>query len=159
AVARVEFRIELREALAIDPAREGIGAVLDRPALEAAQALQHVLRPADRFAELTVAHDVDAGLGLLAHDVGDGGSEAFLIGDLVERLAGLLEPQESLQRLGPDEAAHVGGEDAVRAVLHGLNLPAHHSHASPTSSVATVSGAPTLKYSQKPMRMPRLAAR
>ena len=69
--ARVELGIELGEPLAVGAALERIGAGLDRPALEAAQALEHVLRPADRFAELAVADHVDAGLGLPAHDVGD----------------------------------------------------------------------------------------
>src|SRR5262249_23363659 len=94
-----------------------------RPALESAQALEHILRPADRFAELAVAHHVDAGVGLVAHDLADGLRQALLIGRSVERLAALLEPQEVKQRLRPDEAADVAGEDAVRATLHNGFMP------------------------------------
>ena len=46
------------------------------PQLEARQALQDVGGPA-RLAELAVADDVEAGLGLLAHDIVDGLSQAF----------------------------------------------------------------------------------
>jgi hypothetical protein len=51
------------EALALE--RHG-GLLLDRAALEAAQALQRILRPDDRFAELAVAYDIYARLRLLA---------------------------------------------------------------------------------------------
>ena len=77
AFAGIELGIELGETLAVDAARERIGAGLDRPPLETAQPLEHVLRPGDRFAELAVADDVDADLGLLAHDLGDRIRQAF----------------------------------------------------------------------------------
>jgi len=48
-----------------------MGARLDRPALEAAQALERVLRPADRLAEFAVARRVDADLGLPHHNFGN----------------------------------------------------------------------------------------
>jgi len=52
--------------LALD--RHG-GLLLDWAALEAAQALQHILPPDDRFAELAVAYDIDARLRPLASRV------------------------------------------------------------------------------------------
>ena len=79
-LAGIELGIELGEARAVGAARERIGARLDRPPLEAAQALDHVLRPADRLAELAVAHHVDAGFGLPAHHLGDRVGEAFVVG-------------------------------------------------------------------------------
>ena len=118
ALAGIELGVELGELLAVDAAGERIGARLDRPPLEAAQALQHVLRPADRFAELAVADDVDADLGLLAHDLGDRLLQALVVSRLVVRLAGLLGAQKFLQRRRPDEAADMGGEDAVGTALH-----------------------------------------
>ena len=85
--ARRARRRTRRSARGRRRAANGLAAGLDRPALEAAQALEHVLRPADRLAELAVAHHVDAGLRLPAHDVGDRIGQAALIGSLVERLA------------------------------------------------------------------------
>src|SRR5262249_62279907 len=89
-----------------------------RPPFEAAEAEQRVLRPADRFSELAVANDVDADLGLLAHDLGNGCFEAFRIGSLVEVLAGLFRGEKLAQCRGADEAADMGGEDPIRAALH-----------------------------------------
>ncbi len=82
ALAGIELGIKLGEFLAVDAAGERIGARLDRPPLETAQSLQHILRPADRFAELAVADDVDADLGLLAHDFGDRLLQASFVGGL-----------------------------------------------------------------------------
>ena len=65
----VELGIEFGETLAVGAARVGIG--LGRAALEAGQALEHVLRPAEGFAELAVADHVDPGLRLPAHHRGD----------------------------------------------------------------------------------------
>src|SRR5262249_19381757 len=113
-----ELGVELGKALAVEAARERIGAVLDRPTLEAAQTFQYILRPAYRLAELAVAYHVNPDLCLAAHDIGDAGAEAFLIRRGVECPAGLLEPQEIEQRLRPDEAADVGGEDAFGAAFH-----------------------------------------
>lgn len=62
----IEFRVEFGEALALE--RHG-GLLLDWAALEAAQALQHILPPDDRFAELAVAYDIDARLRPLASRV------------------------------------------------------------------------------------------
>ncbi len=117
-LARVELGIELGKPLPVGAASERIGIGLDRAALEAAQALEHVLRPADRFPELAVADHVDAGLGLAANDLGDRIGQAPVVGGLVDRLARLLRAQEILQRLRPDQAADMGGEDAIGAAFH-----------------------------------------
>src|SRR5262249_43749280 len=103
-VARIEFRVELRKARAVDAAGKWVAAG-KRPPFEAAEAEQRVLRPADRFSELAVANDVDADLGLLAHDLGNGCFEAFRIGSLVEVLAGLFRGEKLAQCRGADEAA------------------------------------------------------
>ena len=118
ALARVELGIELGETLPIGAAGERVGAGLHRPALEAAQAFEHILRPADRFAELAVTDHVDPGLRLPAHDLGDRTGHAGLIGVLVERLALLLGAQELEQLRRPDQAADMGGENAFGAALH-----------------------------------------
>jgi hypothetical protein len=114
----VELGVEFREVLTIGAALERIGAGLHRTALEAAEALEHVLRPADRFPELAVADHVDAGRGLPPHDVRNGVAQAPVVGAMVERLARLLRAQELLQRLRPDQAADVGGQNAFGAALH-----------------------------------------
>ena len=116
-VARVELRVELRKTRPVDPTGERVAAG-KRPPLEAAEAEQRVLRPADRFSELAVADDVDADLGLLAHDVANGCFEAFRIGGLVEGLAPLFRGQKLAQRRGTDEAADMGGEYPIRAAFH-----------------------------------------
>src|SRR5215469_11013226 len=77
------------EPRAIDAAGEGIAAA-ERPALEAAETKQRVLRPTDRFSEFAVADDVDADIGLLAHDLGDGVFQALGIGGVVEGFVRLL---------------------------------------------------------------------
>ena len=67
---RIQFGIEILEPFAIGAALERIAAVPDRPPLETAQPLEYVLRPTDRLAELAVADDIDADLGLLLNDFG-----------------------------------------------------------------------------------------
>ena len=121
-VARIELRIELGEPRAIDAAGEGIAAG-EPPAFEAAEAKQRVLRPTDRFSELAVADDVDADIGLLAHDLGDGVVQALGIGGVVEGLPSLLGAEERAQRRRADEATDVGGEDAIAAAFHRLSSP------------------------------------
>jgi hypothetical protein len=76
------------------------------------------LRPADGFAELAVADDVDADGGLPAHDLGNRVAQTFGVGSLIERLAGLLGAQEFAQPRRADKAAHMGGEDSVVAAFH-----------------------------------------
>jgi hypothetical protein len=63
------------------------------------------LRPGDRLAEFAVTDDVDAGLGLLAHDLGDAIGQAALIGRLV--IGGVLAPgvEEGHQIGRPNQAA------------------------------------------------------
>src|SRR5262249_48972556 len=73
---------------------------------------------ADRFPELAVADHVDAGLGLLAHDVSDGIRQALVIRLLVEALSFLPRAQKVLQLRRPDQAADVRGEDALVAAFH-----------------------------------------
>ncbi len=118
ALARIELSIELGEPLPIGSARERIGACCDRPPLEAAEPFENVLRPADGFPELAVADDVDAGIGLPANDLGDGIRSGIHHRLLVERLAGLLRAQEILQSLRPDQAADMGGQNAVGTSFH-----------------------------------------
>src|SRR5205823_3337253 len=75
----VELGVELGEPCAIGAARKRIGAGRRRPALEARQALERVLRPADALAEFTVARDVDAHVGLPLHDLLHRMREAALV--------------------------------------------------------------------------------
>src|SRR6185503_9980735 len=99
-------------------AREAAFARRGRPALESAQALERVLRPADALAELAVARHVDAGGGLLAHYFGDRARQACTMSALVVGLPGLLGADERQQRRGTDQAADVRGQDALGAAPH-----------------------------------------
>ena len=72
----------------------------------------------DRFAELAIADDVDADLGLLAHDFGDRIRQALRVSRLVIRLSSLLGAQEFLQRRRPNETSNMRGQDAITAALH-----------------------------------------
>jgi hypothetical protein len=85
------------------------------------------LRPADRFSEFPVADHVDAGFGLAANDGGDGFGQTLLIRFPLERPARLLRAQKRLQRLWPDQAADMRGENAVSAAFH---VPLFHCSAS-----------------------------
>src|SRR5262249_14406209 len=104
----IELGVEIGKFAAVGSALERIGRfLLDWPALKTRKAFQRVLCPADRFAELSVAHDVDAGICLFSHDIGDGVGEAILVGPLVVGLAALPGTQEFLQRLWADQTADV----------------------------------------------------
>ena len=129
-LARIEFGIELGEFLAINAARERIGAGFDRPPLEARQPFQHILRPADRFAEFAVADDIDADLGLLPHHLGDRIFEAIVIAGMIVGFARLFGAQEFLQRRRPDQAADMRGENTIAAALH------YHSSLNPEFGLA-----------------------
>src|SRR5262249_55975767 len=97
-----------------------IGTRLDWTAFEAAQSFERVLRPADGFSEFAVADHIDAGLGLPTNDGGNRLGQARLIGLRIGRFARLLRPPECLRRLGPDQAADMGGENSIAAALHGI---------------------------------------
>src|SRR6476646_5475830 len=105
----------------------------DRAALEPAQALQHVLRPADGLSKLPVADHIDAGFGLPAHDIGDRSGQAMIVCLRVKRFARLLGTQKLLQRLRPNQAADMGREDAINASFH-LVLRARVKMVRPSSS-------------------------
>ena len=102
---------------------------LDRVARRAAEADRAVdlLEPAEprprighpvELAVLAVADDVDAGVGLLAHDLGDGALHPRRERGLVVGLAELLGVEHRDQIGRPRQAAGVGGEDAAGAALH-----------------------------------------
>ena len=129
----VELGIELGEALAIRAALKWIAPRFDRAALEPAQTLQHVLRPADGLSKLPVADHIDAGFGLPADDIGDRSGQAMIVCLQVERFARLLGTQELLQRLRPNQAADMGREDAINTSFH-LVLRAPMKMVRPSSS-------------------------
>ena len=114
--ARKFRRHEFREAVAVaaEPDRliERVG-----PRLEPGEPLQAVVGPAG-FAVLAVIDDVDAGLGLARDDVRHRVRELALMRVAV-RGVGIARGVE--QRLGPDQAADMGGEDAVFAAFHARN--------------------------------------
>ena len=119
ALLRVELGVELGESAAISAARPRVTA-LERPALETAEAVEHVLRPRERLAVFAVADDVDAALGLLPDNLRDGVLQCALVGRFVVGLAGLLGAKKLLQLRRPDQAADMGGENTVRAAVHGV---------------------------------------
>src|SRR5262249_11479209 len=118
AFALVELGVKVGKALAVGAALERVGPGLERPAFEAAEALERVLRPADRLAKLAVADHVHPDLGLLSHDLGHRRRQADRISRLVERFSHLPGAQKILQRRRTDETADMGGEDAFAAAFH-----------------------------------------
>ena len=94
----------------------------DRAQLETAQALDDVLVPADRLAEFAIARYVDADLRLSPHHFGDRFLQALVVRRLIELLATLLGAHDVLQRLRPDQASDMRGQDAVGACFHVLLL-------------------------------------
>src|SRR4029077_18086112 len=83
------------------------------PLGEAAQPLEHVARPADILAELAVADDVDADLGLLAHHICDRGAQTLLIGGGINSFPVLLLEERCRQFGRTDKAAHVCRQNTV----------------------------------------------
>src|SRR5262249_33557439 len=94
--ARIELGVEFGEALPIGPRLKRVCPGLPGTTLEAAQAFERVLRPADRFAEFAVADHVDTDLGLAPNDRGDGFGQAPFIRFAVEGFSRLLRAQEGL---------------------------------------------------------------
>jgi hypothetical protein len=92
------------------PARRGL-------ALEAGEAIHDVAEEA-RLPLLTVGDDVDAGVGLPAHDLGHRLAHQPGIGVAIVGLPSVLRGQEGNEGIGPRQAADVGREDPFRASLH-----------------------------------------
>src|SRR5262249_55208466 len=114
----VVSRRELGEGDAVLPAADGGHGILrflrgQRPTGDATEAVMDVEGPVAALAELAVADDVDAGLGLLAHDRVDRLLQTSLVGGFVVWLAILDLVQELDELRGPDQAADMGCEDAV----------------------------------------------
>ena len=117
----VELLVELGEALAVGALGERIaGRGVERPPLEAGHALDHILRPGNALAELAVADDVDADLGLLADHLGDRLLEVAGVRRGVVALALLLGAQVLPDHVRADQAADMGGENPVGAAVHGF---------------------------------------
>ena len=96
-VAAFELVVELVEALAVRAARERAGAGRDGAQLEAAQAPQRVERPTRGLAEFAVVDNIDAGLDLAPHDLGDRTAQALVVGARVD-LAAILLRARKLQK-------------------------------------------------------------
>ena len=114
--ARKLRRHEFREAVAVAAEPDRLIERV-RPRLEAGEPLQAVVRPAG-FAELAVVDDVDAGLGLPRDDVRHRMLELALMRVAVRGI-GIARGVE--QRLRTDQAADMGGENAVLAAFHARN--------------------------------------
>ena len=113
--AREFRRHEIREPDAVAAEPDG-GIELVRPALEPGQALEAVVGPAG-LAELAVVDHVDAGLRLARHHLRDRAPE-LVPTDVAMRGIAIASGVE--HHLGADQAAHMGGEDAMLAPLHVL---------------------------------------
>src|SRR5262249_13206960 len=114
----VVSRRELGEGDAVLPAADGGHGILgllrgQRPTGDATEAVVDVEGPVAALAELAVADDVDARLGLPAHDRVDRLLQTSLVGGFIAGLAILDLVQELDELRGPDQAADMGCEDAV----------------------------------------------
>ena len=114
----VVFRVEFGEGDAVLPAtyrRHGIFGLFrgQRPGREAGEPVMDVEGPVAALAELAVADDVDARVGLLAHDGLDRFLETILVRALVVWLAILDLVQELDELRRPHQAANMGCEDAI----------------------------------------------
>ncbi len=114
----VEFR--KRPVLArLVPIIGGLGAAAR---LDAGQAFVDVGNKADA-AHLAIGDDVDAGIGLTPHGLGDGALDARRERRLVDRLAALLPQDHRPQIVGPRQAADMRRQNAIGAAFHDF-LPA-----------------------------------
>src|SRR2546425_5315048 len=86
--------------------------------LEPFEPLAHVSEEAG-LRLLAVADDIDAGLHLLPHALGDRAFHALVVGSLVVGETRHLRLHQVEQVPGPRQAADVGREDAIDASLHG----------------------------------------
>jgi len=146
----VVFRVEFGEGDAILPTADGRHGVLglfrgQRPGGDAGEAVVNVKGPVAALAELAVADDVDARVGLLAHDSVDRILQTGLVGGFIVGFAILDLVQELDELRGADQAADVGSEDAVGGRCHFAPSWPWLVSSSPyhlrTARAATISGA------------------
>ena len=69
--------------------------------------------PVVDFAEFAIADDIDTGLGLLPHDLGDGIAQRIVVGSGWQSFLVLDRPQHVDEFLGTDQAADMRGQDAI----------------------------------------------
>ena len=91
----------------------------ERAMIKAAEAFGDVADPAG-LAVFAVADDVDAGLGLFAHDARDFVAQRLPVCGFVVGLAMVARRQDVADRHRANEAADMGYEDTIGAALHGL---------------------------------------
>ena len=120
-----EVRVAVAEVGMLEPVApdHDVAAFLRRALVgrDAGKAMADIERVGE-LAHLAVAHDVDAGFDLALHHVRDSAGAIALERGLVQGAPLLLRHDLLEQRLGPRQAADMGGEDAVCARLHGLGL-------------------------------------
>jgi hypothetical protein len=116
-VLRIELRKEarllgadLRQHTTRDRAAVGVA---PRALLEALEPIEDVPRPAAELAEFAIAHDVNAGLGLLAHDLHDRFLQAGVERSAVHAHATLDGGNVVLKLRRPHEAADMSGANAL----------------------------------------------
>jgi hypothetical protein len=112
------FSVEIAELLLV---AAGAARHLDVALLDAAEAVEHVKRPAAEFAELAVADDVDSGLLLLFHDLGNGLRQTAIERRLIDFDAAIDGFNVPAQFGRANQAANMGGENAV-AARHRIRL-------------------------------------
>ena len=117
AFLRIHLVVEGGETRTVGAATPGIVA-LERATLEAAHALDHILRPGNALAEFAVAGNVDSSRLLLRDDFAHFVLQLRLMGGLVHGLAGLFGAQIIDDRLRADKAADVRRQDTIIAVVH-----------------------------------------
>src|SRR6202011_5938042 len=82
---------------------------------------EHVERPGAQLAEFAIAHDVDAGLGLLADHLRDLLAQAGIVRILIDGHAALDRLDVAHHARRAHQAADMGGEDAVCHAVSGPN--------------------------------------
>lgn len=142
---RVIFGVELGERRMVAPAahrRHRIGHFFGGRGTyrDAAKPLEDVEGPVDALGEFAVADDIDADIGLLTHNLGDGFGEAGFKGCFIVRLAIFDGAPEFDQLRRPNKAADVGGENAIGAVRHGWSSLALIDMVCPSGGVGKSAG-------------------
>ena len=104
------------EAVPLSGCRPGTAS--ERARLESAEALVDVSDKA-RLAQLAIGENIQPHFGLLADGLHHRAANAARVGVLVEGLSLLLRVHHVDQLLRTRQASYVGGENSIRAVLHG----------------------------------------